>query len=108
MRRPSRIVLAVTAAVAVVLVGTVGLFLLRGDAARPDRAEIVAALKRDPRTADVPDAAARCVADWYLAHASREQIDALIEGDTADGTAADAAMSAAAKAAILECLKTAT
>jgi hypothetical protein len=50
---------------------------------------------------------ADCVADWYLTHASREQLQALLDGET--GAAAEEnAMPPQAEAAILDCLKDAT
>lgn len=100
------IALAVTAVVAAGVGVTVR---WAGGEGQPTRAEVIAALKRDPRTAGVPDSAADCVADWYLEHASREQLRALIDGTgSTDANSLDAAVTSQAKAAILECLKEAT
>jgi hypothetical protein len=101
-------VVALAAAVAIAA-GTGLAVHLAGGPGRPDRAEVIAALKRDPRTADVPDAAASCIADWYLTYASAEQLEALVDrAGTTDPTATDAAVTPEAKTAILECLKQAT
>jgi hypothetical protein len=111
MRRPPRTAVTLAAAVAIAVVATVvSIVVYRAVApGRPDRGEVIAALKRDPRTADVPDPVAGCVADWYLAHASKRQLQALLDGAGAsDPDATDAAVTQEAKAAILDCLKEAT
>ncbi|MGA5303703.1 hypothetical protein ACPCHT_27525 [Nucisporomicrobium flavum] len=105
MSRLPRIVLI--AAVAVLAVAGAAFVLLRSTGPdRPGHAEVMAAIKKDPRTADVPDPAASCVADWYLRYASDEQLDALMEGHAEAPTGA--AQSPAAESAILDCLKEAT
>jgi hypothetical protein len=111
MRRPPRNAITLVAAVAIAVVASVvSIAVYRASTPdRPDRGQVIAALKRDPRTADVPDPAASCVADWYLAHASKKQLQALLEGtDAAAPDATDAAVTPEAKAAILDCLKQAT
>lgn len=108
MRRFPPVVVALTATAVVAAVAGVTVRCAGGED-RPTRAEVIAALKRDPRTAGVPDPAAGCVADWYLEHASREQLRALIDGTGAtDANSLDTAVTSQAKAAILECLKEAT
>jgi hypothetical protein len=111
MRRPPRNAITLAAAVAIAAVAAVvSIAVYRAVAPdRPDRSEVIAALKRDPRTADVPDPVAGCVADWYLAHASKKQLHALLDGTGAsDPDATDAAVTPEAKTAILDCLKEAT
>jgi hypothetical protein len=105
MRRFPPVVIALT--VTAVIAAGVGVTVrCAGGESQPTRAEVIAALKRDPRTADVPDPAAECVADWYLEHASREQLRSLIDGTgAADPNSLDTAITSEAKAAILECLK---
>jgi hypothetical protein len=98
---PTRRVLAAVA-VAVLIAAGAALAALRLTADDgPSRADIVAAVRRDPRTSGVPDAAAECLADWYLAYASPEQVEALLEARPAPpGAPTDEA-----EAAVLECLK---
>jgi hypothetical protein len=98
------VIVAVVAALAVA--GGVFAALRATGADRPGHAEVVAAIKNDPRTADVPDPAASCVATWYLDQAGDDQLQALLGGDTT--SAPQAAVSPEASAAILDCLKEAT
>lgn len=106
MSRFPRVVLLNAVIALLAAAGTVLVVLRSTDGDPPAHAEVVAAIKRDPRTADVSDPAASCVADWYLRHASDEQLSALLEGDAQPP--ADATMSTAASTAILNCLKEAT
>ncbi|GAA2564305.1 hypothetical protein GCM10010435_40750 [Winogradskya consettensis] len=102
--RPARRTL-VAVAVAVLLTAGAALFTVHLTADDgPTRAGVIAAIKRDPRTADVPDAATDCLADWYLTYASAEQIDALEKSRPAP----PGEQSEEASTAVLECLKEAT
>ncbi|MEV6598722.1 hypothetical protein AB0M36_17955 [Actinoplanes sp. NPDC051346] len=103
MRTTQRVLPA--AALAVLIAAGAGAAVWR--AATPDgptRADLITAVKSDPRTSDVPDAAAGCVADWYLTYASRDQIEGLVDHTAVAGPP----LSDEAKSAILECLKSAT
>jgi hypothetical protein len=111
MRRPPRTSITLAAAIAAAVVAAiVSVALYRASTPdRPDRGEVISALKRDPRTSDVPDSVAGCVADWYLDHATTEQLRALLDGDqTTDPDTTDATVTPEAKEAILDCLKDAT
>lgn len=102
--RPTRRVL-IAVAVAVLLATGAGIAAHRMSTPDgPSRADLVAAIKQDPRTADVPGPAAECVADWYLTYATPEQIEALMTA----GEAVSPPASEQAATAILECLKNAT
>jgi hypothetical protein len=73
----------------------------------PTRNEIIAKIKSDPQMADTPDAAAGCIADWYLKYATPQERAAFVEGRP-DGAMAEVAASPQAREAILDCLKRAT
>ncbi|MEU7525109.1 hypothetical protein AB0A74_05200 [Saccharothrix sp. NPDC042600] len=68
-----------------------------------ERDQVVAKLKSDVRTQGAPERTVDCVADWYMEHASSEQREAFL-----DGGAESQADDESARAALLECVKTAT
>jgi hypothetical protein len=71
----------------------------------PGRDEIINKIKSDPRTGDTPDAAAGCIADWYVRYATSADIRAFVEG-SADARSPDQiAPDEGAKNMILNCLK---
>ncbi|GIJ10587.1 hypothetical protein Van01_38010 [Micromonospora andamanensis] len=109
MARIPRWTIILAAAVVASAAGTAVLgSVLTAGPDRPDRAEVIAALKRDPRTADVPHPAAECVADWYLTYAPDDQLAALLDGADGVDATTEANLSPQAQTAILECLKEAT
>lgn len=65
----------------------------------PDRAEIVAKIRSDPRMEGTPERVVDCLADWYMDDASEEARKAFLDGTTPPESDS---------AAVLECLKGAT
>ncbi|WP_018684428.1 hypothetical protein [Actinokineospora enzanensis] len=72
-----------------------------------DRDRIITRLKEDPRTQGAPDRVVGCVADWYTKYATPEQIRAFLDGETAAQDIERVAPDQQARAAILDCLKSA-
>jgi hypothetical protein len=66
----------------------------------PSRADVVAKIKSDPRTADTPPEVVDCLANWYMESAAPEVRTAFIEGKPPPESAAKKQDDA-----ILECLK---
>ncbi|MFD9891745.1 hypothetical protein ACFWY9_20595 [Amycolatopsis sp. NPDC059027] len=87
---------------AVVLLGA--LAACSGDRT-PGRDEIIAKIKADPQTRGTSDQTAGCLADWYLRYATPAETKAFVDG-TAGGKAPDS-HGEQARAAMLDCLKTA-
>lgn len=62
----------------------------------PDRADVVAKIRSDPRMEGVPDPVVNCLADWYMEDASAQVRDAFLNGTTPPENN---------DPAVLECLK---
>jgi hypothetical protein len=69
----------------------------------PDRAEVVAKIRSEPRMTDTPPGVVDCLADWYMTRASEAERTAFVAGKPPPGEA-----NAERESAVLECLKGAT
>lgn len=74
----------------------------------PSRDAIIAKIKSDPQMRGTPDEAAGCLADWYLKYATPQQIKEFVDGAAGDRPLDQVAPDEQAKAAMLDCLKSAT
>ncbi|MDG4784878.1 hypothetical protein O7626_02840 [Micromonospora sp. WMMD1102] len=67
----------------------------------PDRDDVVAKIRTDPRMAGSPDRAVDCLADWYMDNATVEQREAFVAGESVTNPDEIAAVDGA----VLNCLK---
>ncbi|MFY1690250.1 hypothetical protein [Plantactinospora sp. WMMB782] len=67
----------------------------------PDRDDVVAKIRTDPRMAGSPDRAVDCLADWYMENATVEQREAFVAGESVTNPDEIAAVDGA----VLNCLK---